>query len=44
MKIAIGFKSKKGPWGGRNKFVLSLSNYLKKGHFVTYYLDDIDID
>ena len=45
MKIAIGFKTKKGPWGGGNKFVLSLSNYLKtNGHFVTYYLNDIDID
>ena len=45
MKVAIGFKTTSGPWGGGNKFVLSLSNHLKKkGHLVTNNLNDNDID
>ena len=45
MKIAIGYKIQKGPWGGGNAFAKSMSSYLrKKGHKVVYDLYDKDID
>ena len=45
MKVAIGYKIQKGPWGGGNSFAKSLSRYLiKKGHKVVYGLIDRDID
>ena len=45
MKIAIGFKIKKGPWGGGNQFVKLLSEKLiKNGHSVYYDLSRKDLD
>ena len=45
MKVAIGYKIQKGPWGGGNNFARSLSSYLKdKGCKVVYNLSDDDID
>ena len=45
MKISIGSKIIKGPWGGGNQFALSLSRYLKgKGWEVIADLRDDDID
>ena len=45
MKVAIGYKIQKGPWGGGNKFARALSNYLQdKGCKVVYNLSDDDID
>ena len=44
-KVYINRQPVVGPWGGGNKFVSLLSDYLlKKGHLVTYDLtDDVDI-
>lgn len=45
MKVSIGSKIVKGPWGGGNLFAINLSSYLtKKGHQVVYDLTDKDID
>ena len=45
MKISIGSKIIKGPWGGGNLFVINLSNYLtSKGHQVVFDLTQKDID
>ena len=45
MKIAIGYKVVKGPWGGGNQFVISLIRALKtNGHQVVHELKDKDID
>tara|TARA_B100000902_G_scaffold59643_1_gene66766 strand:- start:49657 stop:50754 length:1098 start_codon:yes stop_codon:yes gene_type:complete len=45
MKISIGSKIVRGPWGGGNLFAINLSNYLiKKGHSVTYDLSDPKLD
>lgn len=45
MKVSIGSKIVKGPWGGGNLFAINLSNYLiQKGHEVIYDLTDNDID
>jgi len=45
MKVSIGSKIVKGPWGGGNLFVKNLSNYLVNlGHQVLFDLSDPDID
>ena len=45
MKISIGTKIQKGPWGGGNLFAINISRYLEeKGHKVVYNLKDNDID
>jgi len=45
MKVAIGSKIIKGPWGGGNRFVIALRNFLlKNGHDVVFDLKDNDID
>jgi len=45
MKISIGTKIKKGPWGGGNLFAINLSEYLsKKGHEVFFDLKEEDLD
>ena len=45
MKVCIGYKINKGPWGGGNRFVSHLISYLQnKGHEVVYELNDKDID
>jgi len=45
MKVAIGYKVIKGPWGGGNRFVGALSTALSAtGHAVVYDLTDTDID
>ena len=45
MKISIGSKIVRGPWGGGNLFAINLSNYLtNKGHEVIYDLSQPDID
>ena len=45
MKIAIGFKVLDKPWGGGNRFVKILTEYLlNNGHQVINTLEDTDID
>ena len=45
MKISIGTKIKKGPWGGGNLFAINLTNYLENNnHEVVYNLEDDDVD
>ena len=45
MKVSIGSKIVKGPWGGGNLFAINLKNYLEnKGIDVVTDLDDDDID
>ena len=45
MKISIGTKIRKGPWGGGNLFAINLKNYLEeKGHKVLNDLSEDDID
>lgn len=45
MKISIGSNIIRGPWGGGNRFAISLSEYLKnKGWDVSAGLSDDDID
>lgn len=45
MKVAIGTKPHDGPWGGGNRFVMSLSTALTaRGHVVVHDLDAPDID
>ena len=45
MKVAIGYKIIKGPWGGGNKFVDGLQKVLlEKGHLIVNNLVDNDID
>ena len=45
MKVSIGSKIVRGPWGGGNLFAINLSNFLlKNGHEVRYDLTEPDID
>ncbi len=45
MKVAINFQIQEGPWGGGNRFVKSLRDYLADlGHQVVTDLRDSDID
>lgn len=45
MKISIGSRIVKGPWGGGNLFIINLSNYLtSQGHEVYFDLSQKDID
>jgi hypothetical protein len=45
MKVAIGSEIVVGPWGGGNRFVIALRDYLLlQGHKVVFSLDDKDID
>ena len=45
MKVAIGSKIVKGPWGGGNRFVIALHDtLLSQGHDVVFDLNDNDID
>ena len=45
MKVSIGSKIVRGPWGGGNLFAINLSQYLiEKGHQVLYDLTEPDID
>lgn len=45
MKISIGTRIKKGPWGGGNLFAINLTEYLiKRGYEVVDNLRDPDID
>lgn len=45
MKVAIGSKIVEGPWGGGNRFIIALKNYLLSlGHDVVFDLKDNDID
>ena len=45
MKVSIGTKIQKGPWGGGNLFAINLRDYLiKEGHEVVTNLNDDDID
>jgi len=45
MKVSIGSKIVRGPWGGGNLFAINLSNYLiSNGHDVRYDLTEPDID
>ena len=45
MKVAIGYRLQKGPWGGGNLFAHSLAEVLQLGgHEVRFDLADRDID
>ena len=45
MKIAIGYKLNKGPWGGPNQFAISLEKkLLEEGHQVFFNLSRNDLD
>lgn len=45
MKVSIGSRIVRGPWGGGNLFAINLTNFLKdKGHEVIYDLSEPDID
>ena len=45
MKIAIGYKLNKGPWGGGNQFAISLEKKLiEEGHQVFFNLSRNDLD
>ncbi len=45
MKIAIGYKLNKGPWGGGNQFAISLKKkLLEDGHEVFFNLSRKDLD
>lgn len=45
MKVSIGSKIVRGPWGGGNLFAINLTNYLiDHGHSVIYDLNESDID
>ncbi len=45
MKIAIGYKLNKGPWGGGNQFAISLEKkLLEEGHQVFFNLSRNDLD
>ena len=45
MKVALGSKIIKGPWGGGNLFTINLKNYLSNKNIeVTNTLNDSDID
>ena len=45
MKLAIGFRTTTGPWGGGNRFVKSLTESMTSaGHTVHDTLDDPDLD
>jgi len=45
LKIAIGYKLNKGPWGGGNQFAISLEKkLLEEGHQVFFNLSRNDLD
>ena len=45
MKVSIGSKIVRGPWGGGNLFAINLTNFLnERGHKVIYDLSEPDID
>ena len=45
IKVALGYKEVKGPWGGGNRFIKALKAELNKvGYKYTYDLKDKDID
>lgn len=45
MKLAIGYNTIQGPWGGGNQFAISITSYLKKkGWIVTNDLNSSDLD
>src|SRR5438874_1172205 len=45
MKIAIGMRVHRGPWGGGNQFAAALERHLiKRGVVVTHDLRDTDVD
>jgi hypothetical protein len=45
MKVAIGYRIQSGPWGGGNRFAVSLAEHLRAaGHQVVFELADADID
>tara|TARA_A100001015_G_scaffold207493_1_gene232040 strand:- start:2134 stop:3162 length:1029 start_codon:yes stop_codon:yes gene_type:complete len=45
MKIALGSKIQKGPWGGGNQFLNNFKNYFeKKGHSIYFDLKNKDLD
>ena len=45
MKVAINFRQRSGPWGGGNRFLVSLVTALKeRGDTVCYELNEDDID
>ncbi len=45
MKVSIGSRIVRGPWGGGNLFAINLTNFLtEKGHEVIYDLSEPDID
>jgi hypothetical protein len=45
LKIALGYKEVKGPWGGGNRFIRSLKNAITENKFThTSNLKDKDID
>lgn len=45
MKVAIGYRIQSGPWGGGNRFAISLTEHLRAaGHQVVFDLADADID
>ncbi len=45
MKVAIGYRIQSGPWGGGNRFAISLAEHLHaNGHQTVFNLSDDDID
>lgn len=45
MKVSIGYKPIRGPWGGGNSFVINLCEALQNaGHTVVFDLNSLDID
>ncbi|ERN40348.1 hypothetical protein KR51_00032970 [Rubidibacter lacunae KORDI 51-2] len=45
MKISLGVKLRRGPWGGGNQFAQSLANYLEqRGNQVSFDLSAPDLD
>ena len=45
MKVAIGYRIQSGPWGGGNRFAVSIAEHLRAaGHQVVFELADADID
>jgi hypothetical protein len=44
MKIAIGYRIQSGPWGGGNRFAVSLAKHIRAaGHDVVFDLSDADL-
>ena len=45
MNVAIGFRPRKGPWGGGNQFAAAMTTFLQqRGHGVWFALDRPDLD